>query len=674
MKADAIGHASRRRLTALLIALALLAALFSAACGQTDSALEPLYPGGGESAGSERAGGPYQPLVAAAQAERTLERLLATEKPERDLFDLGRRYKGLAGNVARVVNAERPDYALESVDTFWLADDENDTYYQISAVLRGKSEHLYMYVQEGLDVRQADIEKTLRVFEENIYPTIRRYFGSEWSPGVDNDPRITVLNARIPGFGGYYSSADQFPSAVNPFSNEREMFYINVGARGHSLGADYYLSTLCHEFQHMVHWNQNAPQETWLNEGAAVVASRLCGYGVGALADWFAENPDVQLTSWSDDPSAAYPHYAAAYLFMEYLAQHYGGHEKLKTLIALPLRGQASVDAYLAQEGYAATFYDVFADWTAANYIDDRRVADGAYAYDVRLPDVRPQHVVRKQTFDSDLTVKQFGTQYVDLRVPHGDYTLEFAGAPQVRLFTTTAPSGTHVWWSNRSDMADTSLTGAFDLRNAAAPVLRFRTWYDIEPDFDYAYVAVSTDGGETWATLPGATTTTENPNGNNLGHGFTGASGGGERPQWIEEEIDLGAYAGKQILLRLEYVTDDAVNGVGFLVDDLAISGIGFSDDAETDGRWEARGFFRTDGVLPQYFIVQLVRYSDGLPTVERAMLIGQDGVGVSFSLSGYGDEVQRAALMVSGATPVTTEAARFHVRLAPVASGDGE
>ena len=670
MRADVIDHASRRRFIALLVALALLAGLFSAACGAAEPALERLFPDGQESAETVSLGD-YQPLVPAKQAERTLERLLATEKPERDLFDIGRRFKGLTGNVARIVNAEQPDYPLESVQTFWLADHENKTYYQISAVLRGKSEHLYMYVQEGLAVPQAGIEETLRAFEDHIYPTIRTYFGAEWSPGVDNDPRITVLNARIPGIGGYYSSADEFPRAVNPFSNEREMFYLNVGGRAYGPGSDFYLSTLCHEFQHMVHWNQNAPQETWLNEGAAVVASRLCGYGVGGLADWFAENPDVQLTSWSNESSAALPHYAAAYLFMEYLAQHYGGHENLKTLIALPLRGQASIDAYLAGEGYAATFYDVFADWTVANYISDRRVADGKYAYEVRLPAVRPQNVVREQEFVRDLTVKQFGTQYVDLRVPHGDYKLEFVGAPQVRLFTTTAPRGAHAWWSNRSDMADTSLTGAFDLRNATAPVLRFRTWYDIEAAFDYAYVAVSTNDGETWTTLPGVTTTTENPNGNNLGHGFTGTSGGGESPQWIEEEVDLGAYAGKQILLRLEYVTDDAVNGVGFLVDDLSISEIGFHDDAETDGAWEARGFFRTDGILPQYFIVQLVRYVNGLPEVERAMLIGEDESAVSFSLSGYGDEVQRAALIVSGATPVTTEAARFNVRLAPVSSG---
>ena len=446
------------------------------------------------------------------------------------------------------------------------------------------------------------------------------------------------------------------------------MFYINVDKQEYGPGTEFYLSTLCHEFQHMVHWNQNATQETWLNEGASMVASTLCGYSLGDIASWYTENADVQLTSWSDDSKAALPHYAAAYLFMEYFAQHYGGYENFKTLISLPVRGQDSINTYLAREGYAVNFDDVFADWTAANLIDDEFAADGAYYYDVRLPRMRPHQVVRSGTFNRDLTVRQFGAKYVTLRMPQGDYRLEFEGSRLVSLFPTTASSGTHVWWGNRSDMAATSLTRAVNLRDTEGPVLRFMTWYDIESDFDYAFVAASTDGGETWSTLPGTSTTTDNPNGNNLGNGLTGKSGGGEVAQWIEEEVNLADYAGKQILLRFEYVTDDAFNSVGFLVDDISISGIGFSDDAETDGDWEARGFFRTDGILPQFYIVQLVRYVDGMPSVERVMVRGHDEMEVSFLLGRYGQELQSATLIVSGATPVTTEVAHFTIRLEPV------
>ena len=668
---DLLGYRGHRPSAVLLFALLIAVSILAVACAQAVPGLDERLPESERPSGVAPSAELFSSLAPAAQAEQTLQRLLATEKPDRDLFDLGRRYKGIAQNVDRIVNVERPDYALGTVQTFWVADDANSTYYEIKAELRGKSEHLYMYVEEGLNLPQSGIDKTIREFENVIFPTIRRYFGEEWSPGVDNDPRITVLNARIPGVGGYYSSADEFPSEVNPFSNEREMFYINVDRQENGPGTEFYFSTLCHEFQHMVHWNKNASQETWLNEGAAMVASVLCGYSLGGIASWYAADPDVQLTHWSDDPSyrQVLPHYAAAYLFMEYFAQHYGGYESLRTLVALPQRGQATIDAYLEGAGYAVGFYDVFADWTAANYIDDERPAAGAYYYDVRLPRMRPQEIARGQTLDKNLTVKQFGAKYVDLRIPRGDYTLDFRGAPQVRLFPTTAPSGTHAWWGNRSDMAATSLTRAVDLRDAVTAVFRFKTWYDIEDRFDYAYVAVSTDSGRTWKTLPGTSTTTDNPNGNNLGHGFTGKSGGGDVALWIEEEVNLDDYTGKRILLRFEYVTDDAVNGVGFLVDDFSISGIEYSDDAESDGDWEARGFFRTDGVLPQNFIVQLVRYVNGQPSVERVILQGQDNRDVSFQLDDYGQSVQQAVLIVSGATPVTTEVAHFNVQIVPVA-----
>src|SRR5207249_903432 len=102
-------------------------------------------------------------------------------------------------------------------------------------------------------------------------------------------------------------------------------------------------------------------------------------------------------------------------------------------------------------------------------------------------------------------------------------------------------------WWSNRADSADSRLTREVDLTTATAATLRFTTWYDLERDFDYAYVAVSVDGGATWNTQPGRYSTTTDPNGANLGASFTGKSGGSLPAQWLDESVDLGAYAGKR-------------------------------------------------------------------------------------------------------------------------------
>src|SRR5438045_3598723 len=82
--------------------------------------------------------------------------------------------------------------------------------------------------------------------------------------------------------------------------------------------------------------------------------------------------------------------------------------------------------------------------------------------------------------------------------------------------------------------------TRELDLTGPTRPTLRFSTWFDLERDYDYAFVTASTDGGKTWKTLPGKTTTTSDPNGANLGAGFTGKSGGGNDAKWIDEELDL--------------------------------------------------------------------------------------------------------------------------------------
>ncbi|MCP4569560.1 MAG: hypothetical protein GY841_18440 [FCB group bacterium] len=93
---------------------------------------------------------------------------------------------------------------------------------------------------------------------------------------------------------------------------------------------------------------------------------------------------------------------------------------------------------------------------------------------------------------------------------------------------------------------------------------IRFMTWYDIEIDWDYAYVEVSTDGVN-FESIEGNLTTTTNPNGNNHGHGITGVSGG-----WVEGLFGLDAYVGQEIYYRLLYNTDGAVIDEGIYFDDI--------------------------------------------------------------------------------------------------------
>jgi hypothetical protein len=94
---------------------------------------------------------------------------------------------------------------------------------------------------------------------------------------------------------------------------------------------------------------------------------------------------------------------------------------------------------------------------------------------------------------------------------------------------------------------------------------LSFWTWYQIEDDWDYAYVEVSTDGGQTYAPIQGNLSSETNPHGANRGHGITGTSSG-----WTRALFPLTAYVGQSIYVRFAYITDGSQAEAGFYVDDV--------------------------------------------------------------------------------------------------------
>ncbi len=97
--------------------------------------------------------------------------------------------------------------------------------------------------------------------------------------------------------------------------------------------------------------------------------------------------------------------------------------------------------------------------------------------------------------------------------------------------------------------------------------VLECFLWYDIEINWDYAYLEVSLDEGLTWQTVPGDRTTDFNPNGTNRGNGITGSSGG-----WVSGEFYLGSVPGVTdgavLRVRFSYITDDWVAEEGIYID----------------------------------------------------------------------------------------------------------
>jgi len=100
---------------------------------------------------------------------------------------------------------------------------------------------------------------------------------------------------------------------------------------------------------------------------------------------------------------------------------------------------------------------------------------------------------------------------------------------------------------------------------DAAHDSLRFNVTWDIEQDYDWGYVDVSTNGGGTWTPIQGNITTTFNPFGTNRGHGFTGTS-----PGWANAIFPLTAFLGQTVMVRFAYATDGAIAEPGFRIDNI--------------------------------------------------------------------------------------------------------
>ena len=173
-----------------------------------------------------------------------------------------------------------------------------------------------------------------------------------------------------------------------------------------------------------------------------------------------------------------------------------------------------------------------------------------------------------------------------------------------------------------------------------------------------------STDGGDTWRILPGQHTTEENPLGLAYGPGYTGKSGDDNTPSWVDEQVDLTPFAGEKILLRFEYITDEGVNLDGFAIDDIEIPELGFFDDAEDDGPWQAEGFRRLTGPEHQRFVVQVIEI--GQTTEVTTMPLDQVNAG-EVRLSGFGSTLDKAVIVIAAATDGTRQPAPYQYSLQP-------
>ncbi len=604
-------------------------------------------------------------------AEETLKTLSDTIVPVNDVADLARRLEGKEG-IPPTLSPPLTPLELGDEQTFWVTNSDSNQTFQVQATLQYITDHVYFWIENDVPYKPSELENLVLTFEYEIYPTNREFFGSEWTPGVDGDPHLYILYAGDVGssVSGYFSSNDSYNPLIKEYSNGHEMFVLN--ADNGSLDREYTYGVLAHEFQHMIHWYRDRNETSWMNEGFSDLAMFLNGYDIGGHDYLFVQNPDLQLNDWPNDQTQTVPHYGASFLFMTYFLDRFG-EQATKALVADQENDMGSIDNVLQILGITDPLTDepitadeVFLDWVVASYLQDGEIADGRYTYHNHPSAPQPSETERISDCEGNVytrDVHQYGTDYIRIRCRQ-DVTLQFEGSTQVGVLPADPFSGRYAFWSNKGDESDMTLTRHFDFREHTGPLtLTYWTWYDIEEDWDYAYVEASLNG-EDWEILTTPSGTGEDPIGTSYGWGYTGLSGGGSEAGWIQERVDISHFAGREVDLRFEYVTDAAVNGEGFLLDNVAIPEIGYATDFETDnGGWQAQGYARIQNILPQGFRLAVIRYGDNI-TVEQIELPAENSMDIPLE---FREELDEVVLVVSGATRFTRQPAAYRLTFVP-------
>ena len=380
-----------------------------------------------------------------------------------------------------------------------------------------------------------------------------------------------------------------------------------------------YEGTFAHEWQHLLMYYTDPFEGNWINEGLSDFAQSLTGYvdprltvfdrggdshlycfqGFGPVQTPYNTNPrdcggpENSLNLWGEgNPNAVLADYGHTYSLMQFLHDRYGTDFMSRLHQDGEHQGLASLDAALEAEG-VSDMYQVLHDHQSMVLLDKivgerRGIMLGVPKARVTSPSLRSTVNLANPQSNDDPGAAPNGADYVQLQRADGTplrgaqlRSLNFQGAqtlPALPLEWTTvtddpdSPGDSVLWSGNGNNINATAVTSV--AVPTADPTLRFDAKYGAEAGYDYGYVVVSTDGGETYTPVAGDKTVA-----GPLGPSLNGTTDGFE-----PHSFDLSAYAGQTVLLGLQYVSDGGVNEGGVMIDDVTLGGATVSDGSSLE------------------------------------------------------------------------------------------
>lgn len=456
-------------------------------------------------------------------------------------------------------------------------------------------------------VTQAQVDKLKAEFDSNIYPKATDFFGTPDSLDGSNSPLPGMVG--LPE--GYYEGSDKVIMLVDNVQDEgwnnpsypffvagffwqtlenytdRNIITIDTNSWETRLENTFFGTTI-HELQHLIQADNDGAEETWLNEGMSTFSEFLGGYGHGeGSINFYLDHPENSLVNWDEHGTAAtgpetIADYGQVYLFTLYMYDKFGQEFIRELATDGTTQGMASVDKVLEDYGTNKTFTELYQDFMTALTLDDDTVSKD-YKFDsIDLRELPAGDGVRGKTVDFEKAktfekegVPAWGGDFKEFDLDRTVRGMKFDGVDflplQWKTVANPLDASEQVLHANNGDEADQALIFGATVPTEN-PTLSFEHYYDIEEQWDYATVQVSTDNGETWTSLANENTREDvveegYPTIKENVPGFTG-----HKLDWSTETFDLSAYAGQDVLVSFRNLTDWGYNDAGWFIKNIEL------------------------------------------------------------------------------------------------------
>lgn len=338
--------------------------------------------------------------------------------PEFDFAPARAATTGTQGTTSVVV-----DYDIGATKKIYVDTDESvSKFEEKNATLRAKGENCYVWVVDDYYSETAGGNKVGSTIAEGyaekfdaMYPVITNVFGNESDKIIDYDSNQMVdietvsntgkkVNIVIYDIGadykdeetvstvgivGYFYAKDYYRTTNTLYSgtvigksNVGKYFYIDSGYANANFGDT--ISTLAHEFQHMVNFNMkniqhNLSPDTSYNEMLSMLCEDMMQEFLeidddnspkSRIKDFNALYFGSGIREYRDDSNAALS-YATSYAFGAWLCRQYGGATLVKEMMENEYANNESiVSAVNSVNGTSYTFDDLFGQFLRALHGD----------------------------------------------------------------------------------------------------------------------------------------------------------------------------------------------------------------------------------------------------------------------------------------------------------------